>query len=370
MQMNGHAGNGVPPEVEIWPDGSWRLKGLEKDPFRFDSPKGNETQNATHSALSVQTAPELAAQEGLEVRWAWDGFVAHGTITLLAGKPKVGKSTLYFDLLDAMERGQPFLDFATTKTGALILTEESAITLRHKLEDLPGTVHLVLWEQNHHIPYPALIHQAVEHCKANGLGILVVDPLALWSGVEESDPQKILRSLKPLQEAAAEGLAVLCIHHQRKVMGQDGDAVRGSNALTGAVTTFVELERRKGVGKQARYVNTNSRLPDPPEEFVYERGAEGDYRVLDPTEAKLKTKRSGKASANAEAEKAQLLAALSESPGSTKDELAQALDWAVSRAYSRLKALEDEGKVSHEGTGGKGDPHRWSVVAQGVQVAA
>jgi AAA domain len=361
-QMNGHAGNGAVPEVEILPDGSRRLKGLEEDPFRFVSPKRNETQNATHFDLSVQTAPEISAQEDYEVSWVWDGFLAKGTMTILAGKPKVGKSTMYFDLIRAMEHGEPFLGCATVKTGALILSEESGVTIKPKSGGLPATVQFLLWEKNHEIPYPILIHEAVKYCLENDLGLLVLDSLADWSGVQEGDAQGVLDALKPLREAAAAGLAVLIVHHHRKAAGTDGDQVRGSNALTGAVDTFIDLERRKSVGKNARYVSTNSRLPDPPEEFVYERCAEGGYRVLDPSEAKLGTKRSGKGSANIEAEKTQLLAVLSESPGSTKEELAHVLDWAASRAYTRLNALQDEGKVRHEGAGGKGDPHRWSLI--------
>jgi AAA domain len=353
----------VPPEVEILPDGSRRLKGVE-DPFRFDSPKGNETQNATHSALNVQTAPEIAAQEDYEVSWVWDGFLARGTTTLVAGVPKVGKSTLYFDLIEAMECGEPFLDRATTKTGALILSEEPGITLRDKAEGLPDTVHVLLWEKNHQIPYSILIRKAVEYCLENGLGLLVIDSFARWSRVEESDPQEMLAALKPLQEAADAGLAVLIVHHHRKAAGTDGERMRGSNALTGAVATFIDLERRKGVSKNARYVSTNSWFAEPPEEFVYERDPEDGYRVLDPSEAKLARAKKGKAAANVEAERKQLLAALSESPGSTKQELGQILVWPSSRIYTRLNALQDEGKVRHEGAGGKGDPHRWSLIEE------
>jgi hypothetical protein len=187
----------------------------------------------------------------------------------------------------------------------------------------------------------------------------VLDSFARWSGVQEADPQEMLAALRPLQEAADAGLSVLIVHHHRKAAGQDGDAMRGTNALTGGVAAVVDLERRKGVGKNARYVNTNSWLPDPPEEFVYERDPDHGYRVLDPSEAKLTTRRRAKSGVTAEAEKTAILDALTEPK--TKDELAEILTWPRSRVYNRLNALHDEGKVARHGTGGKGDPHRWSL---------
>ena len=80
--------------------------------------------------------------------------------------------------------------------------------------------------------------------------------------------------LKPdLQYAAASGLAVLIVSHQRKSTGEFGEAVRGSNALTGGVDIVLELERPSpslALGKQARALRAVSRFTSTPDEVYVE----------------------------------------------------------------------------------------------------
>jgi hypothetical protein len=64
--------------------------------------------------------------------WNWAGLVAPRTITLLAGKPKVGKSTFLFGLFGALVAGEPFLGRQTSKSGLLLLSEEREDTLAEK----------------------------------------------------------------------------------------------------------------------------------------------------------------------------------------------------------------------------------------------
>ena len=72
-----------------------------------------------------------------------------------------------------------------------------------------------------------------------------------------------------MDRAAAAGLAVIIVVHQRKAEGKHGDAVRGSNALTGAVDVVVELERLRGdVDPHARVLRSESRFDETPEELA------------------------------------------------------------------------------------------------------
>jgi hypothetical protein len=44
------------------------------------------------AALSFVGADELRANTPAEPSWTWTGYVAPGSVTLLAARPKVGKS--------------------------------------------------------------------------------------------------------------------------------------------------------------------------------------------------------------------------------------------------------------------------------------
>jgi AAA domain len=53
-------------------------------------------------------------------------------VSLIAGRPKVGKSTLLFGLIAAILHGQPFVGRGTCDRGVLLLTEEGATTFAEK----------------------------------------------------------------------------------------------------------------------------------------------------------------------------------------------------------------------------------------------
>jgi len=63
--------------------------------------------------------------------WCWDGYLSPGA-TVLAGRPKVGKTTLLFPLIAALEQGKPFLDRLTVATRVLMLSEEREQALAEK----------------------------------------------------------------------------------------------------------------------------------------------------------------------------------------------------------------------------------------------
>jgi len=60
------------------------------------------------SAFRSYTALELPTEA--EITWLWEGFIAQGTLALLAGPGGVGKSTLVAALEVAVAAGLPFLD--------------------------------------------------------------------------------------------------------------------------------------------------------------------------------------------------------------------------------------------------------------------
>jgi hypothetical protein len=301
--------------------------------------------------LALADAPE-------EVDWHVPGFVAASVVTLLAGRPKVGKSTLAFAMLRALSDGQPFLGSATTKARALLLTEEREPTLREKqhlfgLDD--GDLHVLMRHQATGTPWADIVAQAVAYCEQLGLAILIVDTLDKWADLgpdSENSTGDTIRNVRPLLDAAAHGLAVLIVTHQRKAGGKHGEAVRGSNALTGAVDVIVEMEWADGaLGDDcARVLRGTSRFATTPEllalswDAATASFASGDYDEVEQL-----------------AEIDRVAAALTHEP-QNRDALHDALGgMRRERLTAHLAALVERGRAIRHGAGKKGDPYRWRL---------
>lgn len=200
--------------------------------------------------LPFVSLADLCCSAPTEPEWLWRGYLAPGVVTLLAGRPKAGKSTLTFALLAALSRGSEFLGQPVRSAHVLLLSEEPAVTIREKatrfgivesrlIETLPRDAARGLhWEK--------VIDEAGKHCRAQGAEILVVDTLNSWAGLAYDDENKagaMMAAVEPLLAAADNGLAILALVHQRKSPGSHGEAIRGSNALPGSVEIVAELER-------------------------------------------------------------------------------------------------------------------------------
>lgn len=83
------------------------------------------------------TAKDLAESPDIILDWIWHGFIGLGMVSLLTAKPKVGKSTLLFQLFEAIAKGKEFLGFQTKSNGKILLfTEEPKTLLKRRIKKL------------------------------------------------------------------------------------------------------------------------------------------------------------------------------------------------------------------------------------------
>ena len=78
------------------------MAGLQPIPHNgfVSSPRDTVKRNESERSLTLPFAPlsEALAEAPAAPEWTWDGYLAPGVVTVLAGRPKVGKSTLFFGL--------------------------------------------------------------------------------------------------------------------------------------------------------------------------------------------------------------------------------------------------------------------------------
>jgi hypothetical protein len=114
----------------------------------------------------------------------------------------------------------------------------------------------------------------------------VVDTIGQFAGLtgsSENDAGAALAAVQPLQVAAAHGIAVVIVQHERKSGGDPADAARGSSAIGGAVDIIVSVRRPEGKSKPTvRLLQSVSRYDQTPAELVVELTADGYVALGEP----------------------------------------------------------------------------------------
>ncbi len=312
--------------------------------------------------LRFKTGREIASEIPAEVPWVARPWVALGAITEVDGKVKsAGKTTWVTYLVRAVLDGVPFMGEPTAQTSVVYLTEQSLTTFRAAMQRarlLDRDDFIVLfWYEALGIGWPEIVRAAAAECRLRGAKVLVVDTLGQFAdltGDSENDAGRALEAMKPIQQAAAEGLAVIIVRHERKSGGSVGDAGRGSSAFAGAADIVLSLRRPEGNHRPTiREIVALSRLDETPAQMFIELTQEG-YRVL------------GKVAdlARQEAEVAILETLPTERENAlSQDDLLReikektGLEIKKTTAGEVLKLLR--GRIGHLGAGKKGDPYKY-----------
>ena len=296
---------------------------------------------------------EELADDQESVSWLVEGVVAPGYVTLFAGKPKGGKSTLLFALLAALARGRAFVGLRTLTASAVYLSEEAPKTIRQKVRrfGLEGAVFLTRLDGYPRRLFGQIIDEAVAEAHRTGAMVIVVDTMTFWAGLPpdaEKDSGAMQAAADHLLRAAATGLAVIVLHHTRKALGEDIDTVRGSNALTGAVDIIATVKSGEGPGE--RLLRVFGRDEECPERLIVKLVGDGYERVGgEPAVQDLG---------------AAVLAVLppARHEGLTQEDICGLLQARKESVLAALEALRDRGRADRRGKGTRGSPYRYSRI--------
>jgi hypothetical protein len=343
------------------------LLALATDEFAMQDDAFHSAHTPTSSRaernLPFRTARAVGQEVPEKVVWYVPGYIAAGAVTELVGKIKAaGKTTWVTFAVHSIVTGTRFMDLPTTQTGVVYLTEQSPTSFRVALARAGllerDDVFVLFWRDTAGRSWPDVVAAAVEECRRRGCGVLVVDTLPRFAGLRgdaENNAGDADGAMAPLQLAAAEGLAVVVVRHERKAGGEVGDSGRGSSAFGGAVDIVLALKRGEGATRPTvRVLHALSRFDETPGELVVELGDEGYVALGDEAAVALNDARS------------RLLRDLPHSPEAAlsmtklEERFTELSPTTIERARDALMA---QGDVLREGKGVKGDPFRyWAPV--------
>ena len=230
--------------------------------------RASSASSAESDELPWLTGEALATLVEREVEWIAEPYLAKGVITDLSAQIKDGKTTFALTLVKAVTEGKPFLGATTRQMKVIYLSEERPATIGHALRraDIdPALVYVLPGALPSGRRWPDVAAQVVAKAKEAGAELIIVDTAHRWANLQGDDENRsgdATAAIKPLEDTAGAGLAVLTLRHHRKSGGEVQSAARGSTAFGGAVDVLLSLHPGKHQGQ--RVLKGISRLTDMP----------------------------------------------------------------------------------------------------------
>ncbi len=220
----------------------------------YNSPLPTEDFSSTqakkrkkYKKLRTQNGDELMKKEIRPVRFVVDGLLPIG-LSIVAGKRKEGKSWLILDMCFSVAAGEKFFDHDTEQGTVLYLDledpETRLIQRAHEIRDvIPSKFHEATKAAKLDRGLSEQIKEFVkEHPDTNLIVIDTLQKIRKPKGDTYAGDYDAVSKLKSLADKL--NIAVVCIHHTRKMKAKDTfDSVLGSTGLTAAADGIYVLER-------------------------------------------------------------------------------------------------------------------------------
>lgn len=234
------------------------------------------SENGHAPAPETISAPTLMSLELPPVKWVVPGLLPEG-VTLLAGKPKLGKSWLAFGLAIAVASGGVALGSRRVERGEslYLALEDNQRRLQKRLGKLlngdsaPERLHIATaWRAMDDGGAVSLDSWLTAHPEARLVVIDVLQQVRPRTSHRQSVYEGDYLALQALRSMAAKhSVAVLVIHHLRKAGADDpADEISGSTGLSGAADGFLILRRDRGRGDA--YLTVDGRDLEEPAEHA------------------------------------------------------------------------------------------------------
>ena len=223
-----------------------------------DGEKATHTFNQVDGDASFSDV-DLANSEDKDPIFLVPSLIAEG-LTVISGRPKMGKTTFAMNIADAVARGGLALSsIQCPQYDVLFLSlEDNKRRLKKRRNTMLDAERLKpVSALKFELDWPRLdeggLDQLDKRCQQNKrLKIIFVDT---WKKIcprrkkNQDDYEREAEAAGSLQKLAAKyQIAIVIIHHSRKGPGSEDfvDDVLGSTGLTGAVDTIIGFRRKRG----------------------------------------------------------------------------------------------------------------------------
>jgi AAA domain len=304
------------------------------------------------------------AEADAPIDYVVEGLLPVGGLSLLAAKPKVGKSTLARYLASSVARGVPCLGRATNPGPVLYVSiEERRRDVRAHFALLGSDADLDLDLHVHVGPVPGTPagagREAIRRHRVAWLTaeirrfrpvLVIIDTWGRFVAVKDgNDYAEATEASEPLIALARDSSThLLFTHHAKKGDAELIDSLLGSTAIAGSVD-IVLLERRHK--DKTRTLESNQRIGDELDEQVLVFDKHAGTLALEGTleEARLQDVIR------------RILVCLGPRRWMTQKELRLAIDVKVDRLVSGLREAVRRQVITRAGAGKRGDPYRYAV---------
>lgn len=225
------------------------LRQASKAMLETDLPTESILDGSYLRATTSPLVPVSAFMQGeTEINWLLPDLIPSGSLVVLYGAPKSGKSIFALNLaLATVVMGKSFIRRKSTggRVG-IVQLEDPEILVRNRIKTMIDYVPEGLfisagrpWNEEQRENLAFYINEL-------SLQLLVIDPLILWKpGARENVAEEMAELMYGLRQVTMlTGCSILVVHHARKGEGAYGDNMRGSSAILGACDIAVELQRK------------------------------------------------------------------------------------------------------------------------------
>lgn len=181
-----------------------------------------------------------------DTEWLIDRMIPKSSLVIMSAKPKTGKTYYAFSMTLAVSKGLNFLGRSCQKTNILIVNlEDPDHEVKKRFSDIAIDGDFTKIFVNRYCDFNDSTWDIIEEfCEKNSIGMVIVDPLIYAMNRRENDAYEVGQFGKKVKNFIHKTkTTVLLIHHNRKNGGEDGDVIRGSSALHGAVDACIILQK-------------------------------------------------------------------------------------------------------------------------------
>ena len=214
----------------------------------------------------------------------WNGLLAPKEITLLAGWPKSGRTTLVLALLRQMEAGGELAGQSVRAGRALVVTDS------HQ-QYVVGPNRHVCHPPINRATWPELLRAVLESIHQEPVDLVVIDSLFLFPPLDcHADVRRLQEALRLLRAVADTGPAFLLVHYFRSRPAPPGRRAAGP-ALADSVDVVVELNyfARRSIGDPRRRLDAYPRRAAPTHQVIALDSATRRYTTVGPGPAAADT---------------------------------------------------------------------------------